>query len=179
MNCTSVFTVFIHHFSNPLPPLLPTTHTHTHTQEQSLMCRGGLLWYRDIVVFPCRVQEINEEVRQDSLALSLFILLNSLSPSSFTSCCLLFLFLIHLLSSSSPSELVLTTDRPPVVPENIGTTQVSIQFSAPFAQPFRIPVTSTEIPGSNMTTFTNIFSGMLHIMIFITAAKCIAQCFVY
>ena len=31
-------------------------------QEQGLMCRGGLLWYRDVVVFPCRVQEKYEEV---------------------------------------------------------------------------------------------------------------------
>ena len=44
------------------------------------MCRGGLLWYRDIVVFPCRVQERSEEVRSTlttslhSLVLSLFIL---------------------------------------------------------------------------------------------------------
>ena len=33
------------------------------SQEQSMMCRGGLLWYRDIVVFPCRVQERHEEVQ--------------------------------------------------------------------------------------------------------------------
>ena len=32
-------------------------------QEQSLVCRGGLLWFRDVVVFPCRVQEKYEEVR--------------------------------------------------------------------------------------------------------------------
>lgn len=44
------------------------------------MCRGGLLWYRDIVVFPCRVQERSEEVSSTlttslhSLVLSLFIL---------------------------------------------------------------------------------------------------------
>ncbi len=31
-------------------------------QEQSLVCRGGVLWYQDIVVFPCRVQEHSEEV---------------------------------------------------------------------------------------------------------------------
>ena len=31
-------------------------------QEQSLVCRGGLLWFEDIVVFPCRVQEHHEEV---------------------------------------------------------------------------------------------------------------------
>lgn len=31
-------------------------------QEQSLICRGGLAWYQDILVFPCRVQEKNEEV---------------------------------------------------------------------------------------------------------------------
>ena len=27
-----------------------------------MICRGGLLWYHDIVVFPCRVQEKYEEV---------------------------------------------------------------------------------------------------------------------
>ena len=32
------------------------------SQEQAMMCRGGLLWYRDVVVFPCRVQEKYEEV---------------------------------------------------------------------------------------------------------------------
>ena len=32
-------------------------------QEQSLVCRGGLLWFREVVVFPCRVQEKYEEVR--------------------------------------------------------------------------------------------------------------------
>jgi hypothetical protein len=32
-------------------------------QEQAMMCRGGLLWYRDVVVFPCRVQEKYEEIR--------------------------------------------------------------------------------------------------------------------
>ena len=31
-------------------------------QEQGLTCRGGLAWYKDIVVFPCRVQERDEEV---------------------------------------------------------------------------------------------------------------------
>ena len=31
-------------------------------QEQSLVCRGGLVWFEDIVVFPCRVQEHHEEV---------------------------------------------------------------------------------------------------------------------
>jgi hypothetical protein len=40
-------------------------------QEQAMMCRGGLLWYRDILVFPCRVQEKHEEIRlywlQDNL----------------------------------------------------------------------------------------------------------------
>ncbi|XP_064397549.1 guanine nucleotide exchange factor subunit RIC1-like [Halichondria panicea] len=36
-------------------------------QEQSLVCRGGVLWYQDIVVFPCRVQEHSEEVRFYSL----------------------------------------------------------------------------------------------------------------
>jgi hypothetical protein len=32
-------------------------------QEQAMMCRGGLLWHRDIVIFPCRVQEKYEEIR--------------------------------------------------------------------------------------------------------------------
>ena len=32
-------------------------------QEQGLTCRGGLAWYKDIVVFPCRVQERDEEVQ--------------------------------------------------------------------------------------------------------------------
>ncbi len=32
-------------------------------QEQGLVCRGGMLWYEDIIVFPCRVQEHSEEVR--------------------------------------------------------------------------------------------------------------------
>lgn len=36
-------------------------------QEQSLVCRGGLLWFREVVVFPCRVQEKYEEVRFYSL----------------------------------------------------------------------------------------------------------------
>ena len=27
-----------------------------------MMCRGGLLWYHDVIVFPCRVQEKYEEV---------------------------------------------------------------------------------------------------------------------
>ena len=31
-------------------------------QEQGLTCRGGLAWYKDVVVFPCRVQERDEEV---------------------------------------------------------------------------------------------------------------------
>ena len=31
-------------------------------QEQGLVCRGGVVWYEDIVVFPCRVQEHTEEV---------------------------------------------------------------------------------------------------------------------
>ena len=33
-------------------------------QEQSLVCRGGLAWYKDVVVFPCRVYEKAEEVCQ-------------------------------------------------------------------------------------------------------------------
>lgn len=32
-------------------------------QEQGLICRGGLAWYHDVLVFPCRVQEKSEEVR--------------------------------------------------------------------------------------------------------------------
>ena len=32
------------------------------------MCRGGLLWYQDMVVFPCRVQEKYEEVGPQVLA---------------------------------------------------------------------------------------------------------------
>ena len=31
-------------------------------QEQGLVCRGGLAWYKDVVVFPCRVQERDEVV---------------------------------------------------------------------------------------------------------------------
>jgi len=31
-------------------------------QEQGLVCRGGLVWYQDLVVFPCRVQDHSEEV---------------------------------------------------------------------------------------------------------------------
>ena len=31
-------------------------------QEQGLVCRGGLAWYKELVVFPCRVQERDEEV---------------------------------------------------------------------------------------------------------------------
>lgn len=31
-------------------------------QEQNLVCRGGVAWYKDVVIFPCRVQEKNEEV---------------------------------------------------------------------------------------------------------------------
>ena len=31
-------------------------------QEQSLICRGGVTWYQDVVIFPCRVNEKNEEV---------------------------------------------------------------------------------------------------------------------
>jgi hypothetical protein len=34
-------------------------------QEQGLICRGGLAWYHDILVFPCRVQEKSEEVRSE------------------------------------------------------------------------------------------------------------------
>ena len=37
-----------------------------------MMCRGGLLWYRDIVVFPCRVQEKYEEVNRGGKILSEF-----------------------------------------------------------------------------------------------------------
>lgn len=31
-------------------------------QEQSLICRGGVTWYQDVVIFPCRVNEKNEEI---------------------------------------------------------------------------------------------------------------------
>lgn len=31
-------------------------------QEQGLICRGGLAWYHDVLIFPCRVQEKYEEV---------------------------------------------------------------------------------------------------------------------
>ena len=94
--------------------------------------------------------------------------LSSLSPHTSSWFCLLekvvcdLLFIpFHLLffSSSSPSELVLTVDTPPAVPENIGTTQVCIQFSAPFVQPFSIPAVSMVIPEPNITTITNMFSG--------------------
>ena len=34
-------------------------------QEQSLICRGGVTWYQDVVIFPCRVNEKNEEVRNE------------------------------------------------------------------------------------------------------------------
>ena len=38
-------------------------------QEQGLICRGGLAWYHDVLVFPCRVQEKNEEVSVRGLQL--------------------------------------------------------------------------------------------------------------
>ena len=44
------------------PIAMVTTNPAHSLQEQSMMCRGGLLWYMDIVVFPCRVQEKYEEV---------------------------------------------------------------------------------------------------------------------
>ena len=30
-------------------------------QEQSISCRGGVTWYKDNVVFPCRVNDKNLE----------------------------------------------------------------------------------------------------------------------
>ena len=35
-------------------------------QEQSVVCHGGLAWYGDVVVFPCRVQDRNDEVTTDT-----------------------------------------------------------------------------------------------------------------
>jgi len=32
-------------------------------QEQALMCRGGMAWYHEVIVFPCRVMDKREEVR--------------------------------------------------------------------------------------------------------------------
>ena len=50
--------------TNPIanPIAMVTINPTPSLQEQSMMCRGGLLWYMDIVVFPCRVQEKYEEV---------------------------------------------------------------------------------------------------------------------
>ena len=31
-------------------------------QEQGMVCRGGLDWYKSVVVFPCRVQDRTDEV---------------------------------------------------------------------------------------------------------------------
>lgn len=34
-------------------------------QEQNLLCRGGVTWYKDVLIFPCKVKDKNtDEVRE-------------------------------------------------------------------------------------------------------------------
>ena len=32
-------------------------------QEQGLVCRGGMAWFGEVIIFPCRVMDKREEVR--------------------------------------------------------------------------------------------------------------------
>ena len=36
-------------------------------QEQSMSCKGGITWFNDVIIFPCRVNGTDDEVTNESL----------------------------------------------------------------------------------------------------------------